>query len=604
MKAKKLLLPVLIITCLLSGVVTSRLFAYQRMELLPADVNVVIHISNGAAFLKALKESPYGRLWNSPEMAPFLNKQSLEKAIIESLFLNDLRDEAKGAEEKAIEIYRKMLSLYDGELVIGIGEDNLFVLSEMNDAVFKENRELMEEESKVRREKVVYQVQPFQGVDLTREIVEDNEEDSLWFGFYGNTFITTGSREWAEQCVVHLKKELPVEPTGPPTVKVKLPGGFLNRLMDKGRGDEKTAPAPNIYRALGIGMGELSVEWIITPLCSEVNFLAQNNSGNKGLWTLLTRDPVPGNLYLGYVPTDVLSYQTARLDIQAFWREIPNILVQFGPQVPAQFLMGVKAAAQMLQVDIDRDIIGNLDTLLISYSRLEGLQDRSLYAWRLRDAAAMEITLGKVFAEGGWLKLNLKDNIETLEVQGHKVYSILFPRFQSPEEPETGGQKPPAEEPVTYAITVLDGDLVFGPLDMIRSYIHGSRDKKNNRNFYQSPLFTRMIRRVPDHVNGYGFSDFSQWIKPAVTFLKTISKPTGTLSEWEEEEVPDENAAQTPEKPAKPDPLAKYLENLDFDRLPPAEFLRSFFGPWVSYFLFNGKEFFVKWELHNPAGNK
>jgi hypothetical protein len=596
MKPKKIVLSLLIVVCMFSCVFTSRLFAYQRIELMPTTVNAVIRISNGAAFVKALKESPYGKLWNSPEMAPFLNRQSLEKTLIKSLFLGEV---PTAAEENAVELYRKMLSLYDGELVVGVGEDSIFVLAEMDDAAFRKNYELSQLENKVRGEKIVYQKHPFQGVELTRQIIDGVEKDSLWTTFYGNTYITGSSREWVEQCVVRIKKELPTVVSGPPSLKVKLPAGFLDRLLGGKQADEKTPAAPNIYRALGIGLGELSLQWVITPSCSELNLRVQNNAGAGGLWTLLSRDPMPRNLYLGYVPDDVLSYQAARLDIHAFWEEIPAILAKLGPQAPAQFQMGLKVAAQMLQVDIERDIIDNLDTLLISYSRLEGLKDHTLYAWRLRDDAAMEMTLGKLFAEGGWLKLNLKDNLETLEQHGHKVYSITIPQYREPEG-KTGDQKQPVIERVTNAVAVLDGDLVFGRLEMVRAYINGSRDKKNNRKFYRSPLFTRMIRRVPDHATGYGFSDFSRWIIPAVNFLKTMS----STPESPAEEIAEEDPAQKPENPPEPDPFSEYLENLDYERLPSPEFLRSFFGPWVSYFQFNGKEFIVKWELHNPAGNK
>jgi hypothetical protein len=109
-----------------------------------------------------------------------------------------------------------------------------------------------------------------------------------------------------------------------------------------------------------------------------------------------------------------------------------------------------------------------------------------------------------------------------------------------------------------------------------------------------------MIRRVPDNAVGYGFADVTQWIKPVVNYFKTIGQRSENQPPLEENtETKGEGERKPGEKP-KPDPLDHYFKNLNYDRLPPPEFLRSFFGPWISYYQFNGKEFIVKWEFHNP----
>ena len=46
----------------------SWLYGYERSELMEPKAVIAFRISNGKAFLKAIRESPLGKLWNSPEM--------------------------------------------------------------------------------------------------------------------------------------------------------------------------------------------------------------------------------------------------------------------------------------------------------------------------------------------------------------------------------------------------------------------------------------------------------------------------------------------------------------------------------------------------------
>jgi hypothetical protein len=588
--------------------------------------HIVFRISNGEAFLEAIKDSPYGKLWNSPEMKPFLNNQSLEHALIKSMFLNQVKPSAV---DEALELNRKILSMLKGEVIAGFEmkesdkykyqdkDSEFFALAEMNESDYKKIQELFLLESKVIGEKAISHRHTFQEVELIQNItidtndnveadgnadIDDKGEKSDWMAFYGNTFINTSNRQWVEQCIVRLKKELPQNPMGPPVFQIWLPDGFINHLVEKKQEKENVGPpdSATIFRALGLDMlGKVSFEWKMSPLCSEIHLHVRNKGGKKGLWTVLSKDPVPRSLFLGYVPEDVLSYQIIRLNIHAFWQEIPSMLDTFGPQASAQFNMGLTAASQMLQVDIERDIVANLDTVLTSYSQLEGIQDVSLYAWQLRNSMAMEKTLGKLFAEGSWLRRMMKDNFECLDLQEHKVYSFKIPQYQKPPG-ETTPKNLPVVKPVSYGITIVDGDLVFGRLNLIRSFIHGSQDTRTGRKFYQSPLFTQMIQRVPDNAVGYGFSDITQWIKPAVNFFKSIGRKAQSQPPSDEENETIGIGKGKPGKSPKPDPLDNFFKNLKYDRLPSPEFLRSFFGPWMSYYQFNGKEFIVKWEFHNP----
>lgn len=604
MKPKRLLFIVFLCLC----ICISWLYGYERSELIEPKANIIFRISKGEAFMKAIKDSPYGKLWNSPEMKPFLNNQSLEDTLIKSIFLNQAKSPVT---EEAVDLNRKILSIFKGEVIIGVelgktSEDSkIFALAEMGEVDYKKLLELVKLESKSTGKKTIFHRHTFQEVELIQEITtsdDDKEKNIYWMAFYGDTFINTTSRQWVEQCIVHLKKELPGKPFGPPSLQIWLPDGFVNHIMKAKPENGGPTGTAATFRALGLDtLGKLSFEWRMTPIGSEIHLHVRNKGEKRGLWTLLSKEPVPRNLFLGYLPDNVLSYQVIRLNIPAFWEEIPAMMETFGPEVSAQFKMGLTAASQMLQVDLERDIVANLDTVLTSYSRLEGIRDESLYAMQLRNSRAMEKTLGKLFAEGAWLRMMMKDNFELLDLQEHNVYSFKIPQYQMPtNEKETGPKNLPVIKPISYGITIVDGDLVFGRLNLIRSFIHGSRDNRAGRKFYQSPLFTRMIRRVSDNAVGYGFSDVTQWIKPAVNYFKTIGQRSENQPPPEENTETKGEEERKPGKTPKPDPFDLYFKNLKYDRLPPPEFLRSFFGPWMSYYQFNGKEFIVKWEFHNP----
>ncbi|MCP5109154.1 MAG: hypothetical protein GY950_37585, partial [bacterium] len=345
---------------------------------------------------------------------------------------------------------------------------------------------------------------------------------------------------------------------------------------------ENSNSTAKLFNALGVDEVEkVSFEWIIPPSRSILNVRIQRAPGKttgKGFWKLLTNDPLPRSHYLQYVPDDIMSYQVVRLNLPAFWEELPAVFAAMGPQAATQFQMGLKSISGMLQVDISRDFIANLDTILTYYSRLDGITDTTLYIWQLRDSRAMEKTLGKIFAENAWLPMMLKDNFQRLDLGEYNIYSIKLPQFQMPKEDEKNA---PTVEYIDYGFTVIDGDFVFGRINMIRSYIHGTADKSGGRKFYRSPLYKEMNRHVPDDAVGYGLVDITPYLESGLNLFKSI-KPKSRPQQ--------QTAAGTP---TAVDPLSRFFENLRFDRLPPHEFLRSFFTPWTNTIQFNGNQYII-----------
>jgi hypothetical protein len=611
----------------------------QRSDLVDKNVDIVIRVSNGSEFMKTLADTSYGKLWNSPEMKPFLNNQVLGDTLIKSFLLSRVKESVMA---EVLHLNQKILALFKGELIFAIelgnknkkqGEEKekskFYALAEMNETDYKEILELSRQESKALGEKTVSQRYIFQEVELIQDITSGEEDDLIeWTAFCGNTYLNSSSRQWVEQCIVQLKKEPPANPSGTPIIQAWLPDGFFGRLLNAEEEKDKPSYFVPFLKTIGLdSVGKLSVEWIINPSYSELNLRVRNKGGNKGLWTLISREPIPRGLSLGYVPEDVLSYQVTRVNLQAFWQELPTLMESFGPQATAQFQSSVTMIGQMLQIDIGRDIMANLDTLITSYSRMEGTEDVSLFMWQLRNPMAMEKTLGKIFAEDAWLRNMLKENCEILDLNGQKIYSIKSPRYR-PSQPGASGDdgrggeaaEAPQVDWIPYGIAVVNGDFVFGRLSLLRSYITGSRDNAAGRKFYKSPLYTRLIQRVPDNAIGYGFSDIAQWLEPIANFFRTTGQrfqagqlpesPGGPRSPQSPQPSPtppappspgdEEKPGDTPGPASNPGPFDEFLNGLKFELLPSVEFLRSFFGPWISYYQFNGEELVIIWEFHNP----
>lgn len=610
----------------------SSLSAYERVDLLEPGLDMMFRISDGAALLKALDNSPVGKFWNSPQMKAFLNNQSLEETLIKDIFTDSV---PANRTQEAVAVNRKIVSSFKGEIAAGLmfGEnDNMFfsVLTEMNEADYKIVRELFKQENKLSGTKAVYQQHSFQGVDLFQTITKAKEgEKSEWMAFYGNTGIFGSKRPWVEQCIVRLKKELPQKKTGPPSFHVWFPDDFFNRIMEINRQrkspieEAAAGPLPDsgaVMKALGFaGIGKISFKWTINPSFTEAELSLRNKGAKKGIWTLLSGVPISSRHSLGYVPKNVLTYQVMGVDFFAFWQQLPTMMNEVNPAAAAQFNMGIQYISQLLQVDMGRDFFANLDTVFTYYSKPEGNDSQSLYIWQLRNARAMGKTLEKIFGENTYLRTMLKENFEALTLQDYKVYVIKVPQSQGedlsgpisrrrgslnglwfpgdyghPQE-KRGRRHRRGDGEVVFSsigLAVIDGDFVFGPLNLLRSYINGSRSNEAAREFYKSPIFTRMIRRVPDDAAGYGLLDVSLLIEQGMNFLKTAARLSPPP------QAPP--GGQVPGSKHTPSPFDDFFDNLKFDKLPAPDFVRSFFGPAVNYYRFDGKELLVRWEFHNP----
>jgi hypothetical protein len=597
-KNKKISLPGLFLTAIVLVLIAAPrpLRAYDRQELIDSTA-VIVRVSNAADFLKAIEQSSLGQLWNSKEMKPFLNNQGLAEALKETL-LQSVYSGKPNNKELSHLLWEGSKLLKD-ELIVGIsppnreGKEDFFILAALDEPGYLKSKAIDERMAELDENMSAPHKQDFQGVDLFRvdRTRTDKTSESQWEAFYGGTLVGGTSREWVERCIVQLKKELPAAPTGPPMLQLRITDHFVkymvaprgqSTLEEHDTGEEKQdtpvspAPPPHvILNALGLDqLKYISLDLILKPESMEFRFTVKTKGpGGKGLWTLLTREPVPLNHRLVYVPDDVYNYQVMRLDFNALWKELPEILKSINPQY-VQYLNGVTGMfSEMYKIDLSRDVFGNLGTLITTFSRMENLEKQELYAWQVRNPGAMEKLLAKLYGEGTFLAAQLQDHLEIHQLHGYKLYSF-----------KTNPIKPgdtPGQESTYTGISVVDGALVFGSDKLVRGLIRAAANNKQTQanTLYQLPGYSTLMRKVPDDAVGYSIIDVSQLVQS----LLGLAKSTMILRMPETEKEQDKDNIQA-------SPLTEFFNKLRFDRLPPVDFMASFFSKGITYTRFEGND--------------
>ena len=566
--------------------------AYDRQDLIDSTA-VIIRVSNVANFLKAIEQSSVGQLWNSKEMKPFLNNRSLAEALKETLLQSVYSDIEKPNNKELSHLLWEESKLLKDELIVGIsppnqeGKENFFILAALDEPGYLKSKAIDERMAELDENTSAPHKQDFQGVDLFRSITTkpDKTTESEWDAFYGGTLVSSTSREWVERCIVKLKKELPTAPTGSPMLQLRITGQVIKYLFaprdqaaleehdptGKGKQDTPVSPPPSpsaIFNALGLDhLKYISLDLILNPESMEFQVAIKTKGpAENGLWTLLTREPVPLNHRLLYVPDDVYSYQVMRLDFNALWKELPEILKSINPQY-VQYLNGATAMfSQMYKIDLSRDVFGNLGDLITTFSRMQDLEKQELYAWQVRNPGAMEKLLAKLYGEGSFLEAQLRDRLEIHQLHGYKLYSLKI----TPIKPgDTPGQKSTYTE-----ISVVDGALVFGSDKLVRGLIQAAANNKRtiSNTFYQLPEYTALMRKVPDDALGYSITDVSQLVQSLLGLINN----TRILRIPGKEKQQDKDNVQS-------NPLTEFFNKLRFDRLPPVDFMASFFSKGITY---------------------
>lgn len=589
-KNKKISLPGIFLTVIVLVFSLSpwQLQAYERKDLIDSTA-VIIRVSNAADFLKAIEQSSVGQLWNSKEMKPFLNNQSLAEALKETLLQSVYSDSKKPNNKELSHLLWEESKMLKDELIVGIsppnqeGKENFFILAAMDEAAYLKSKTIDERMAELDENTSAPHKQNFQGVDLfrTNRTRPDKTVESDWDAFYGGTLVSSTSQEWVERCIVKLKKELPAAPTGPPKLQLRITGQVIKYILEPQ--DQETHEEQNttgkgkyaIFNALGLDhLKYILVDIILNPESMEFQVTIKTKGpAEKGIWTLLTREPVPHNHRLVYVPDDIYSYQVMQLDFNALWKELPEILKSINPQY-VQYLNGITGMfKQMYKIDLSRDVFGNLGHLITTFSRMQDLKKQELYAWQLRNPNAMEKLLAKLYGEGSFLEAQLQDHLEIHQLHGYKLYSFKINPIKQ--------QDTPGQESTYTGISVVDGALVFGFDKLVRSLIQTAANNKRtvSNTLYQLPGYTALMRKVPDDAVGYSITDVSQLVQSLLGFINN----TKMLKIPETGKEQDKDNIQS-------NPLTEFFNKLRFDLLPPVDFMASFFSKGITYSRFQGND--------------
>ena len=337
-------------------------------------------------------------------------------------------------------------------------------------------------------------------------------------------------------------------------------------LAEKAAEDGSPVDPLTIIKSLGLdAVGDVHFNLAMMKDRAEIAFqVARRGEWNRGLMVLIPSEPAPVDFRLAHVPRDAASYQVARLDLNAFWMQVPEILRQISPEFQLQFNMGVNAAGGMMDIDVNEDLFNNLDRLVFSFTCLEDDGQQFLYGLKVKDSGAMERTLSKLFAEHSPITAQLGDFYRQTDIHGHVIHTIQFPM------PAAEGGLPVYSE---VGLTVADRALIIGQGDLLVDYVQAAVNNQGVPEFYERPAFKEMMAHIPGNACGYGMNDLSAYARFYMNQIRTVVEQAR-----EGEAVPaSSNGDEAPE------PLAEFLDGFQIDKLPPADVIASYFGVSEGY---------------------
>lgn len=563
----------------------------DRLDLL-ADADLIVRASDTSGLVAAVEQSPLGRFWNSPEMAGFRNGKSIEEEI--RLALVDA-DEGENA-ARIRDIYLEEMRMFTGEFILGLkfsdfeNQPELAIAAAMRAEDYQRSLEMDELLFELEEVETIKASEDFRGTPIYTYMRKEKDGDRFFYqAFYAGTLLASDDRAWLERALVQLKETPAREPEGEPAFSINGKAHLIDRLQSHLAAQASQAEAPfdiqAIVKSLGIDtLGDMGLNLRLQEDRLEMDFLvARRGEWNRGLMVLIPPEPAPLDFRLAHVPRDVASYQVTRLDLNAFWKQIPEMLQQISPELQMQFSMGVGAVGGMMNIDVNEDIFSNLDRLAYTYTRFGDQGQELLYGLKVKDADAMERTLRKLFAAHSPVVAQLGDLYHETDVQGHVIHSLQFPM-------------PAAEDDVPafneIGLTVVDRALVVGQSGLLEDYVQAAVHNQGVPEFYESPPFKAMVARVPAEACSYGWSDLAAY---AHFFIDEVQEAAAQL----------QAAGATPasadqEGGETVDPLKDLFGGFAVDRLPPAEVIADYIGASDGYSVIDAAGFRSTWTIHYP----
>ena len=505
--------------------------ALERTDLLPPQGRAFVRVSNTKTFLAELQKSALGRLWADQQFQDFIGNPDDE---IWNSFIFD------GESKEEDDVFVEQMKMLTGEVVLAfdIKTDAIYIVADMSEEDFQRGLELDDQLRNVIEDPFEIVKSSFQGVEITQHIDSPGTDDetSSWQTHVGRTFILGYSREWVEHCIVRLKKEDIKEPTGVPVMTINLP---VNALVLKSYGNEDRA----LFDALGL-LGVKNFRCRIALRDSEM--MIDNNLTiddlRLGIFALL--DTEPSELpTVTFIPENLASLEVGRFDLFSLWKEIPTILSQAYPDSKPQFDMMLAMVQKQAGIDFEQDLLSHLGTQYLAFST-DGENQSSIIALELKDGMGFKHGLESALSAPS-MQPYVASGLEISDFLDHAIYTLKE-----------------ADQADAAGIAVTDDYLLYGEPEGLRQAIRSiSSEAAANMAFEQTELVKGLRKEVSGDAFGFGAID---WKKNMAAILAELTKP-------EYRSLIEQNWATS----------GSVLPPPDFNKLPPADHIASFFN--VSY---------------------
>ena len=563
----------------------------DRLDLV-TDADMVIHCSDISALFDAIEKSPLGRFWGSPEMASFREGNSLEDEIRLSLL-----DEENGENATKIrDLYLEQLKMLDGEVILGLdfsdfdGEPEITILAALSAENYQRSLEMDDLLHELEDVETIKASEDFRDTRIYTYIRKEDAGDRfIYQAFKAGTLLVSEDRPWLEQALIRLQETPAREPAGDPVLAVSSRARLMDRLqslmVDQVRQSESPIDMRAVIKSLGIdALGDVDLRFCLQENQAHIDFqVARRGEWEKGLLVLIPSEPAPVDFRMAHVPPDIASYQVTRLDLNALWMQIPEILRQISPEFQMQFSIGVNALGGMMNINVNDDIFNNMDKLAYYYTCLGDDGQELLYGFKVKDADAMERTLGKLFAENSPFAAQIGPFYHENDVQGHVIHMLQFP------VPSSDGETMAFTE---IGLTVADRALLIGKANLLVDYVQAAVNNQGVPDFYESRPFKEMVARVPADACSYGWSDLSAYARFFMSEIRTAAEQMR-----EEMATPASTGEDFRETL---NPLADIFVDFDIDTLPNAEVVASYFDTSDGYSVIDDAGFRSSITIHYP----
>ncbi|MFH0793780.1 MAG: DUF3352 domain-containing protein [bacterium] len=216
---------------------------------------------------------------------------------------------------------------------------------------------------------------------------------------------------------------------------------------------------------------------------------------------------------LDTVPDDVLYYSSTSVDWPRLWQAFTTLLAATAPNAKVILDQQLALIAKEMQVDFEKDFVGNLAGEVGSTMRKARFGEKdeypTLYFAEVGSGDRMKTLLQKlaVYAERAWNS--------PLEKQDFMGYEIFVPKT-----PYSQGISAGATDNAPFGITVA-GDFLLATenLNELKFYLRRINEK-SAMGLGHSEKFTRLRKEFPANVSGLRYSDTARLLNTAISELR------------------------------------------------------------------------------------